>query len=545
MRIRSRALGLAVLAAALTLPLWSVGGAAQTGPAPATGKPLTPAIAYSQNTNTHLMVWAEDTGSGTGLDLYAMRLSATGLPTGRVIPVIVAAGNQSDPAVVFNPRLNEFLLVFTDDSVSRGVNPTPAGPVAPPIPGTPQPTPPTLPTPNPIAIEGVVELSIPDTLDGAYAAAIEAGMWDEGVTLVGPDGRTSLGGPASLPADVGSDVIRVDPTTGSPIDGVLAVDAVTGIPADGNVLGLLDDIVPFQATATIPPPSTPVPGGPGTPPGGPGGPVSGSRDIVGIWLSTYGTIVSNAFGIVTAPSDDTYPDIDFKPSSNTDDYALVWREVVGTNVTLSQVRMRSLGRYLVIDPKRTIVTGVDIGRPSVAADWLGSQYIVVWAETPKDEPARDIFGKRLNSNAFPYKPIFRVVGGDPDQTSPSVSSLGTQGGYLLAWEERSATDPPDIRIRRLNSNGYPWKPQYALAGGPAFSFSPDLAPTRDRASTLIAWLERNAAGDHEIITARLNRDGRRIGPERVIVIGGVGGGVTPIPPPPNPGAPTPPPLPTP
>ena len=553
MRIVIRALGLAVLGAALSLPLWSIRGAAQTGPAPSTGRPLTPAIAYAENTNTHLMVWAEDTGSGTGLDLYAMRLSATGLPTGRVIPVIVSAGNQSDPALVFNRRLNEFLLVYTDDAVSSGVAPTPPGPVQPPIPGTPQPTPPTLPTPNPLLFTG--------DLGAAYEAAIEVGLDGEATMLVGPGGRiplsSAVAGEGATRSVAGASVVRLSEaavTSASVIDepAAMAVDLgtaakiVPAIVADGSgLLSLAEDTAPNQATATVPPPSTPVPGGPGNPPGGPGGPVSGSRDIAGVWLSSYGTIVSNFFTIVSSPGDDTYPDIDFRPGFNTDDYALVWREVVGTDVTLSQMRMRGLGRYFTLDPKRTIVTGVDIGRPSVAADWQGGEWLVVWAETPKDTATRDIFGKRLNSNAFPYRPVFRVVGGAADQTSPTVASVSDQGGYLLSWEERNAADPPDIRIRRLNSNGYPWRPQYALAGGPAFSFAPDLAPTRVRAETLIVWLERNAAGDHEIITARLNRDGRRMGPERVIVIGGVGGGVTPIPPPPNPGQPTPPPLPTP
>ncbi|MEO8082512.1 MAG: hypothetical protein ABI780_01685 [Ardenticatenales bacterium] len=458
-------LGLALVA---TLPA----AAAPNAQLPVTGRPIAPAVAFAANTYTNLLVWAEDTGAGTGLDLYGLRLSATGLPTGRITPILIAPGNQSDPTLIFSPRINEFFLAFTDDSGQLGGAPPSSGTPGFPIPGqTPgAPTPPGLPTPN-----------VPLALDA------------------GPNG--------SAPADAEQRIARQF------------------------------ELAPLQGPApTFPPPGTPAPGGPG---GTPIPPTTlGSRDIYGTFLSTYGTRTSNIFPLVTSPADDTYPDITIRLTQSSDRYVLVWRKVTGLDVTLASVELEGVGRNFYVKYERAVVSGTDIGRPSVAAEPNAGEYMVLWAETPKDQPQREVYGRLLNNNAVPYKGVIKVATGAADQVYPTIASLGGYGGYLAAWEERMGGDPPDVKIRRLNRNGIPYGYQSTVAGGPAFSFAPDLAST-DSVLTLIVWLDRNAAGDHSILAAQLNRDGRRIGPDRVVVTGGSGpGALTPVAP--GPGFPTPP-----
>lgn len=485
------------LALALVCAFGAPATAAPAAQLPVAGRPIAPAVAFSSNTATNLLVWAEDTGTGTGLDLYGLRLSATGLPTGRITPILVAPGNQSDPALIFSPRVNEFFLVFTDDSgqlggTPGGGNPTPGFP----IPGqTPPAPPPPLPTPVPLADLGL----------------------DLGVGLdLGPAGAR----PDALAAA-----------------GPIAGDAPDGAAFDRAGVTAADDASPLQApTPTFPPPGTPAPGGPGGTPMPPTTP--GSRDIYGTFLSTYGTRTSVIFPLVTSPADDTYPDITFRLTPASDRYVLVWRKVSGLDVTLSSVELEGVGRYFYVKYERAVTGGSDIGRPSVAAEPGAGEYMVVWSETPKDEPQREVFGRLLNNNAVPYKGVIKVASGPADQVYPTIASLGGYGGYLAAWEERTGAEPPDVKIRRLNRNGIPYGYQSAVAGGPAFSFAPDLAST-DSVVTLVVWLDRNAAGDHTILSAQLNRDGRRIGPDRVVVRGGSGpGAVTPVAP--GPGFPTPP-----
>jgi hypothetical protein len=302
-------------------------------------------------------------------------------------------------------------------------------------------------------------------------------------------------------------------------------------------------------------PSPPPPGQPtatdlpGVTPGTPGVPPvtgTGQRDIYGTWLSPSGQRLTSIFGVIASPADDTYPALaSYRRGCCDERVALVWREVTGTAVRLSVYEfLGGPGYFLVWDSaKGSIAGGGDQGRPSVAVE-DGGEYLVAWAETTvAGAGQRDIVGRRLNANAWPYGPLIQLMNGPADQLYPSLGAVRSTGGYLLAWEERSPGQPPDIRTRRLNRNGIPFGPAYTLAGGAAFSFAPALPSATDRSTLLLAWLDRNAASDISILGAEVTRDGRRIGPERILVKGGSGpGALTPVAPP---GFPSPPPPPIP
>lgn len=481
------------------------------------GRPVSPAVAFAPNNYSHLLVWAEDRGTGTGLDLYALRLAASGLPTGTEIPIIVGPGNQGDPALIYNDHLNQFLLVYTDDSGGSGGVPGVPTVVPPPIPG---PTSPPLPPPP-----------IP---------------FDAGPGIGG--GVATDHGDSRAPLALDRADLPVEDVVAEGVPAIPAIPAILPVLGDVGVAGHSDGAGNPGTTSVRgyqppppPPPGTPAPTA--TPGGAPPPPVTpGSRDIYGVWLSTYGTRTTITFPLVTAPSDDTYPDLTFNPGAG-DQYVLVWREVNGVDVSIATMRMRGTGYFFYVDAKRTVVTGGDLGRPTVAAEFGKGEYLVAWSQTPTDEPARDIFGRLLNTNGVPYRPAYALAEGPADQVYPSLASLGAFGGYVLVWEEREAADPPDIQARRLNINGRPYRSDNSLAGGGPFSFAPDVS-TSGAFSTLVVWLDRNAAGDHSILSAEVNRDGRRIGPERLVVQGGAGpAGVTPVVPP-APG-PTMPPIPPP
>lgn len=267
----------------------------------------------------------------------------------------------------------------------------------------------------------------------------------------------------------------------------------------------------------------------------------GSRDIYGIWVADGGQAISGSFPVITSPADDTFPAVAYRAAPPYDLWALVWREVTGTDVAIVAMKLTGFGSYLAVTSGKAVVTsGGDQGRPSVAIEASG-EGLVVWSETPTGQGARDIRGRRINLNMFPVGPILELVSDPDDQVMPSVASLGAAGGYLVAWENRQVGQPPDIRLRRLNMNGIPLRQVYELAGGPPFSFSPSL-PASDASTRLLVWLDRNAASDHSILGAEVNRDGRRAGPERVLVAGGSGpAAATPVLPPAP--FPTPPPLP--
>lgn len=469
---RAQAAGLALLGSlGLAATAWAY-------PISTSARPVAPAIGFSPRAGTYLLVWAEDRNQGTGLDLYAARLNRSGVVAGYDMPLVVAPGNQSDPAMAFSEQLGQFLVVYTDDGGGQsGETATPGLPIPGGTPGSTPPVPPPPPVPFGLALEG---LDAGPRLDAAEAAG------------------------------AGADQPPL-PTPGGP---------------------------------------SPTPGGP-TPPGGatPGAPpgVPGARDIHGLWVTDSGQRASVIFPVVSSPADDTFPDLAYMPRGGAGDrIAFVWREVTGVDSAISGLELQPFGRFFSLSAKRVVVSGGDLGRPSVAAEVPSGEYLVAWSQTPTNDPARDLYGRRLNANAFPFGPVIKMVEAKApvDDTYPSLGSLGPFGGYLLSWERRDGAAAPDIQTRRLNRNGIPYRNQNSLAGGPAFSFAGDVSSS-DLPTTLVVWLDRNAASDHSIMLAEVTRDGRRIGPERVVVTGGAGpGALTPVAPPGFPTIP-PPPLPTP
>ncbi|MFN2115268.1 MAG: hypothetical protein ACK2T6_06110 [Anaerolineae bacterium] len=515
---RKKTAAVAVLALALVaLPV--LARSASAAPVATTARPLAPAIGYSQPDGSFLAVWSEDRGTGTGLDIYGARVTRSGIVVGNDIPIIVDAGNQSDPTLAFSEVSCAYLLVYTDDG--SGI--------------TQPPTTPGVPTPNP------------------------------GTAFPTPGATSTAPIPPPPPApevDLDAAPQGSEPLVASAV-GIVGLNSVGPVTAAGSFVpqtaGLFE-LAPNQPAPTIPPPTTgppptgvpPLPTPPGTPnltptPGGPAVPptTAGSRDLWGTWISPSGIRFTNKFAIVTSLADDTYPDLGYIRRGGSEQFALVWREVTGTDAQISVMRLDGLGYYFVPSAKAVVIAGGDLGRPSVAGEPNAGDYFVVWAQTPTDSPARDIYGRKLNANAYPYGVTREVASGTDDQTYPSLASLGAAGGYLLTYEARQMGQVPDIRTRRLNRNGVPMRIEYNLAGGPEFSFAPDVASS-DSLSTLLLWLDRNAASDNSIIAAEVNRDGRRLSPERLIVQGGSGpGAVTPIAPPPPFPTPPGPPLPTP
>jgi hypothetical protein len=435
-------------------------------------------------------------------------------------------------------------VVFTSESsgmagtptpgVPPPPNPNPTNPV-PPFPGGVTATPgggfPTPPAP-PLAL-----LAPGDVAGVLPREAVRAQGWQLNEvapaqppfpTPPGPPGQATATStlmpppPTATATGVGPTATSIFPTPGG---------GATNTPVTPGPTATID---PGASTATPPAVVTP-----GVPPGA----TVGQRDIFGMWVSESGVRVTNVFGIIGSPADDTYPSLAYRRQGTQDQWALVWREVTGLNTAISAVELTGYGRFFTYSSgKGNVVGGGDQGRPSVATEFSG-EFLVAWSETPTGQDDRDIYGRRLNANSFPVGPIIKLVDGPADQVYPSLASLGSAGGYLVAWEERAVGAPPDIRVRRLNRNGIPLRAAYDVAGGPPFSFAPSL-PSVERSTTLLVWIDRNAASDHSIVGAEVTRDGRRIGPERVIVQGGSGPSpLTPVVPPP--GFPTPAPFPTP
>lgn len=77
------------------------------------------ALAYNTVTNEYLVVWAEDQGLFSGLDLYGRRVQANGSFAGIPFTVSAASGNQRHPALAAEGMLGWYTVVWEDSRNSR------------------------------------------------------------------------------------------------------------------------------------------------------------------------------------------------------------------------------------------------------------------------------------------------------------------------------------------------------------------------------------------------------------------------------------------
>ena len=75
-----------------------------------------PATAYSSATNEHLVVWEDHHwSSGNDWDIYGRRVGIDGGPLGSAFSIAGATNKQLAPDVAFNSTLGEFLVVWEDE----------------------------------------------------------------------------------------------------------------------------------------------------------------------------------------------------------------------------------------------------------------------------------------------------------------------------------------------------------------------------------------------------------------------------------------------
>jgi uncharacterized repeat protein (TIGR01451 family) len=73
-----------------------------------------PDVACSATTSEYLVVWENDTGSGTYDDIYGQRVSGSGGLHGNTFAISTASRWQSEPAIAWNSAANEYLVAWYD-----------------------------------------------------------------------------------------------------------------------------------------------------------------------------------------------------------------------------------------------------------------------------------------------------------------------------------------------------------------------------------------------------------------------------------------------
>ena len=73
---------------------------------------LYPAVAYCSGRNQYLVVWDDRRHVGMTNDIYGQLVSQNGSLIGNAFPVSMDPGNETNPAIAYNPAQDEFLVVW-------------------------------------------------------------------------------------------------------------------------------------------------------------------------------------------------------------------------------------------------------------------------------------------------------------------------------------------------------------------------------------------------------------------------------------------------
>ena len=75
-----------------------------------------PRLAFNPSRNDYLLVWSDSRNAiATGLDIFGQLLRENGLPKGGSFSVSTAPADQTDPAVAYSSRTNDYLVFWSDN----------------------------------------------------------------------------------------------------------------------------------------------------------------------------------------------------------------------------------------------------------------------------------------------------------------------------------------------------------------------------------------------------------------------------------------------
>ena len=185
----------------------------------------------------------------------------------------------------------------------------------------------------------------------------------------------------------------------------------------------------------------------------------------------------------------------------------VWTELSGQETRIRGARIMGAGK--VLEPDGIAVgEGAEAGEqsyPAVACDASG--YLVVWQEMREGaETGTDIHGARVNLAGEVVRPGGRVliqVGGE--QEMPAVARSGK--GYLVTWQDRRASNQPDIYGARINAGLQVLDAGGRLISGASSMQGHPAVAGGGNGSWFVAWQDRRHGGSYDVYGARVSAAG--------------------------------------
>jgi hypothetical protein len=211
-------------------------------------------------------------------------------------------------------------------------------------------------------------------------------------------------------------------------------------------------------------------------------------DIVGQLVNATGVPLSGAGDIPISTSARAIgrPAIAYDPSGN--QFLVMWAEANGSFTEIMGRFVGSDGSPLALSFSITPgATTTGQAFPAVALNANASQFLVVWTDDRNGNP--DIFGQLLGTDGTFIGSAFAIAAAPQEQRRPAVAFDPATNQFLVVWEDhRSAASGSDIFGQLVNANGsLDAAGNFVIATGASNQGAPavDYNPAASR--YLVAW----------------------------------------------------------
>lgn len=173
------------------------------------------------------------------------------------------------------------------------------------------------------------------------------------------------------------------------------------------------------------------------------------------------------------------------------------------------------------DPYPILIAPGNQTSPSLVYSQAEQTYLLAWNDDRNSPSAGwDIYAMRLiGETGKPLAYEFPVVQGPGNQLYPALTYNPSDGNHYLVYSDDGAIDSQHLDIYgiRLNGNGMPFGRPIMVSTADGRQITPTLGASSDDAIVAIWSDYRNTASSSEVWGRRLNGNGMPFGPEYAVI----------------------------
>ncbi|MCH1918087.1 hypothetical protein L9G15_01430 [Shewanella sp. A3A] len=163
--------------------------------------------------------------------------------------------------------------------------------------------------------------------------------------------------------------------------------------------------------------------------------------------------------------------------------------------------------------------------PQITALGTDGAYVVTWYGASNNGSSDQIYVQRFDDDGVAAGGVVALNGetGSYIDTKPQITSLGTNGAYVVTWQGNSAEIGSQIYVQRFNANGSVNGGVTALNGEAnyLYEYDPQITAVGTNGAFVVTWYSGSTENGNQIYVQRFNELGNAEG--EVVALNGVMG----------------------